>query len=205
MSEIIDIAKGLRPRESTTAGWLEQEERPHAEEKPYERAKIGDTVEHELPVTDGDLQIESTTKVDKNFKVKRFLEMVEGGKKPWDAAKQMGTTCDTLYKQAGIKAAVKKLIEANTLPAGIRKEMVRASLNQILMQNLDNPKGHKLALGAAKLISQDPDVGLNIPPTSVSVNIDVGKLNQIFENTKTPDGLEILEGEFEDVGDETKV
>lgn len=202
-----DIAKHFREKPMRDA-WLEDTEAygDTVQEKPFNPAPEGEHTIKDIPVVDNEVNVELTKKVEQNIKAKRFLEMVKGGVPQWEAAKKNGTTIKAIYQTQGLRAAVKNLIETGTLPAAIRKELVRAGLNKIFIENIDGgPREQKLALQAAKQISGDPDVGLNIPPSNISVNVDVTKLNELFKNMKVPEvfeGEQVTEAEFEEIKEE---
>ena len=174
-----------KPFVPSTPFWVKDEE----ETKP-----VGEVIDIEQESPLG-AKVEVLEKERKGLKAERYLELIEGGFKPHDAAERMGTTVRDMNKSEDIRKAVKKLIEQGTLPPLVRKAMVRAGLDKIFMESLENPKRHKTALGAAKLIGQDPDVGLNAPPSVIGVNVDMGALSGLFEKVQPIPGLEeILEG-----------
>ncbi len=146
-----------------------------------------------------DVTIEIEQGHQEGIKVKRFLELVESGKVPWEAARAMGSNMKTLTKNVDIREAVKKLIEGGRLPQDVRKQMVRDALDKILMDNVNGgSREQKIALGAAKEIAKDPDVGLNTAPV-VGVQVNVGNLQNLMGKLKPIAGfediLEIKEGD----------
>lgn len=124
-----------------------------------------------------DLDIDATSenKPAKNTLAKRFMDLVGQGYKPHEAAKTVGTTMSGIMGNEAFKKQVKQLVESASMPNDIRKEMVRAGLNRIFMENVARPDSNsqKLAIEAAKAISSDPDVGLNaIPNPGIQININ---------------------------------
>ena len=150
-----------------------------------------------------------------DIRAKRFLEMVQDGQPMWYAARRQGTTIKQLLKRDGMREAVKKLMEEGSLPAAVRKQMVRDGLNKIFMQNVEGDlKQQKVALAAAKQIASDPEVGLTAPPTNIGVNIDMRGVMDLMKTTVPIEGLEdllkdhqklITDAEYEDIKpEETK-
>ena len=150
-----------------------------------------------------DKGVEISVRKGKNegIKAKRFLELIQDGETPGRAAEAIGTTYKKIKKDLNIRAAAKKLIEENNFPAAARKEMVRAGLNKIFMENVDGgAKEQKLALAAAKQIGADPDVGLTAPPSLIGLTIDMTQIKNVLQNVKPIEGLEdlvIMEGDTE--------
>lgn len=205
-----NIAEHLRPKDSMQ-DFLDSDTLLSRciQPEPFSERTAEDATIKNIPVVDNEINVEVTTKIDQNIKAKRFLELVQGGVAQWDAAKQMGTTIKDLYQTQGMKSAVKRLIETNNLPAAVRKELVRSGLNKIFMENVDGgPKEQKLALQAAKQIASDPDVALNLPPSNISVNVDVSKLNELFKSLKPSEalaGLDIEDVDFEEIKEDKNV
>lgn len=157
-----------------------------------------DSVEVVLNPEEQSLESDVNLKPNKSIKAERYLELIAAGEPAHRAARFVGSTAGEMAKNPDMKAAVKKLIDEGTMPALVRKAMIRAGLDKIFMENLENKKGHKTAIQAAKLISSDPDVGLNIPPQGASVNIDLGILDKLLEGLTPLKGLEnVLEGDIE--------
>lgn len=107
---------------------------------------------------------------------RKFIEKIKGGKKPHMAAQDIGTTLKKIKNSEEMKEALAELYKTATIGEEMRKLMVKNSLNKILMENYDSqePKKVKLALDAAKLISNDPDVGLSSKEPSVSISFNSG-------------------------------
>src|SRR6266849_3414357 len=152
-----------------------------------------DAITMDLP-TDGSVEIEVNPKAEKGLKAKRFLELVESGEKDWVAAPKMGTSLREITESVpDIRARVQDLLEKKSFNNVVRKEMVRAALNHMLMENYDgNLKQQKVAISAAKEIARDPDVGLNVPPSTASVIIDMSTLGKLRTNLQPIPGLETI-------------
>lgn len=151
-----------------------------------------DAISLDLP-SDTAVEVEVTHKIEENIKAKRFLELIEGGGlKDWEAARKMGTTLRQIHQDLpDIRTKVKQLLEKNSFNSAVRKEMVRAALNHILMENVDgNLKQQKVAISAAKEIAKDPDVGLNVPPSVIGVTIDMTALGKLRSDLEPIPGLE---------------
>ncbi len=151
--------------------------------------------------TDETVEVSVHQKPLEGLKIKRFLEMVEAGEKPGAAAKRLGTTVTQIMEEQGVRPAVKALLEQFGFNNAVRKEMVRAALNKIMMENVDSgTKGQKLAIAAAKEIAKDPDVGLNAPPSTIGVQIDMTAFAKLARNVEPLEGLEnLLEGRQENI------
>lgn len=144
-----------------------------------------------------ELEIELITKEQKDLKAKRFVELIKSDMKPSKAARRVGIDMNTIDEKPDLKARLKKLIEEVNFPAEIRKQMVRSSLDKILLENIEDGgiKEQKLALAAAKEIAKDPDVGLNTQQQNPSVVIDMRNLGKLLDNVKPIEGLEdLIEG-----------
>lgn len=152
-----------------------------------------DAIVMALPA-DTDIEVEVTKKPEKGLKAKRFLELIEGGEKDWIAARKMGTTLREINETVpDIRARVQELLEKKSFNHVVRKEMVRAALNHMLMENYDgNLKQQKVAISAAKEIARDPDVGLNQPPSVASITIDMSTLAKLKSNLQPIPGLESI-------------
>lgn len=161
-------------------------------------AEKKDSVEVVLNPEEQSLESDVNLKPNKSIKAERYLELIAAGEPEHRAARFVGSTVRDMNKDPDMKAAVKRLIEEWGLPEVMRKFAVKASLNKILMENIDKPKGHKLALQAAKQIAMDSDTGLNQAPQGASVNIDLGALGNLLQELKPIKGLEnVLEGDTE--------
>lgn len=157
-----------------------------------------DSVEVILNPEEQSLESDVNLKPNKSIKAERYLELIAAGEPAHRAARFVGSTAGEMAKSPDMKAAVKKLIDEGTMPALVRTAMIRAGLDQIFMDNLQNKKGHKTAIQAAKLISADPQVGLTAPPQGASVNIDFSELGKLLETLTPIKGLEnVLEGDTE--------
>lgn len=151
-----------------------------------------------------DVAVHLTVRVNRDRKsevvAKRFLDLIQMGEKPSYAAKKLGIPkLDKKFmNQKEFRDAVKDLIETDTLPAAVRRMMVRAGANRIFMDNIKKGGDPKLAIDAAKLIGADPEVGLN-QPTLIGVPIDMGALaGMLSQLDKIPELKQLEEGEYVD-------
>ncbi len=129
-----------------------------------------------------DVETDHQNKAPKNGIAKRFLELTGQGYKAHEAAKLMGSTIKGLVGNDAFKRQVQQLIETASLSADLRKEMLRAGLNRIFMENVSNPdkESQKLAIEAAKVIGSDPDVGLNAQPQA-GIQINLNTLSTVLD------------------------
>jgi hypothetical protein len=142
---------------------------------------------------------------------KRLLDRVQSGSSLADAAKAERMTMSQLKDPNNpVRASVEQLIGGYFLPPEARKQMVRAGLNKMFLDNVNStdPGNAKLALDAAKQISLDPEVGLQADQSG-GVIINIGDLEGVFKQlqaSKAPEVSDgrpredrVLEGEFEDI------
>ncbi len=145
-----------------------------------------------------DIEVETENSVEvsvdekrKPHKAERVLQLIAAGEVPYKAARRFNTTIKDLTGVQGFKGAVKALIETRYLPNDVRRETVRAYLNDTLMSYAgQGPKKEKIALAAAKEIAKDPEVGLNSAPTGTFVTVDLGKLGELLTKNINLPGLE---------------
>lgn len=119
-------------------------------------------------------------------------------------ANDYGLSLKAFSQREDVKNLLKKLIETSSLPAELRKEMVRSGLNEIFLRTArsDKPSDVKLALEAARQIGSDPEVGLNAQPAPLTV-IPLDTLRSILDKVEDLPGVEnslpILEADFKDL------
>ena len=144
-------------------------------------------------------------------RAKRLLDRVQSGSTLTEAAKAERMTMSQLKDPNNpVRASVEQLIGGYFLPPEARKQMVRAGLNRMFLENVNSqdPGQAKIALDAAKQISLDPEVGLQTDQSG-GVIINIGDLEGVFKQlqaSKAPEVSDgrpredrILEGEFEDI------
>lgn len=154
-----------------------------------DKKEVTDSIDIEKE-TDGTLEI-SLDEKRKPHKAERVLQLIAAGEKPYMAARRFNTTVKDLMGVQGFKGAVKALIESRYLPNDVRRETVRAYLNDTLMAYAgQGPKKEKIALAAAKEIAKDPEVGLNAQPTGNFITVDFGKLEDLLIRVPSLPGLE---------------
>lgn len=142
---------------------------------------------------------------------KRLLDRVQSGQPLGKAAAIERIKMSQLRDPSSpVRLALEQLVSGHFLPPEARKQMVRAGLNKIFMDNVTSadPAAQKVALDAAKQISLDPEVGLSQEQTG-GVIVNIGELSGVFEQLKTIKSPEInhgrqredriTEGEFEDI------
>lgn len=160
------------------------------------RPKSGDEVGIGVPILEpaGEIETAIQLKEDKSYKARRFLELVGNGVAPFDAARAQHTNLREIRKDPQMRQdlkALKDLIQNSRFPGDLRKEMVRAGLNRVFLDNITGKlKQQKLALDAARQMAKDPEIGLNIPTPSPSVTIDLGALGSMVDKMKPIAGLE---------------
>ena len=113
----------------------------------------------------------------------KFVDLLKDGKSPNAAARSMGTTFKRLMSLTEVQGMVKDLVENYTLHADARRLLVRATANKILLETQNVAGAEKLALEAAKIISADPEVGLQ--QTVVGVAVDRSALSKLFAEPVT--------------------
>lgn len=147
-------------------------------------------------------------------RAKRLLDRVSRGESLADAAKaERMTVAEVNAVDSPVRASLQQLIGTYFLPPEARKQMVRAGLNKLFMDNVskEDPAAQKLALDAAKQIGADPEVGLT-QEVAGGVIINIGELDGVFAQLRTAaipevsDGREsredrIVEAEFQDLPD----
>lgn len=171
----------LRAPEGDTPGWSGEPER------------FGD--EEMLPVADIKPALIDVSSVPQksraSVQAKRFLELISNGVLPNTAAENLNENLPELRKDATIRKGLKLLVEQSRFPAEVRKEMVRAGLNKLFMENINGSlKEQKVALEASKQIAKDPETGLTTPNIGPQVHIDMGALTEMLQKMKPIAGLE---------------
>lgn len=123
----------------------------------------------------GDIQVGIDQSKDSTViaKAKRFVELVQHGKKPGEAAKAIGTSLREINNSGTMKEMVARLTETASLPDAVRIQMVQAFLNQTVIQAAvsDDPEILKIGLQAAKQISQEVNIGLTQSDNGVTINL----------------------------------
>lgn len=147
-------------------------------------------------------------------RAKRLLDRVSRGESLANAAKaERMTVAEIKSDDSPVRASIQQLIGTYFLPPEARRQMVRAGLNKVFLENVGSadPAAQKVALDAAKQIGADPEVGLTTVETG-GVIVNIEGLAGIFEQiqaSKAPEVSDgrgsredrIIEGEFEDLPD----
>lgn len=120
----------------------------------------------------------------------RFVDLVKHGKTAAQAAQAIGTTVRALNTHSDMQDAIAALVSVGELPAEVRRKMLKAGLNKIFMEGVgsDSVKERKLALEAAKLIGQDPEISLT-EGDGAKVVFDLGDLAEVFKKPLTLPGI----------------
>lgn len=142
---------------------------------------------------------------------KRMLDRVQRGDSLAEAAKAERMTMGQLKDVTNpVRVSLEQLIGSHFLPPEARKQMVRAGLNKMFLDNVNStdPGNAKIALDAAKQISLDPEVGLQADQSG-GVIINIGDLEGVFKQLASakapevsdgrPESDRLIEGEFEDI------
>lgn len=138
-------------------------------------------------------------------KAKKLINRLQKGQSLRQATRaEHVTQADLQNAESAIGIALRELVGRNFLPAEARRQMVRAGLNKLFMDNVssDDPAAQKIALDAAKQIGADPEVGLN-HGESGGVVVNIGELEAVFtqlsnEVPKIIDGREVVDAEVLD-------
>lgn len=168
------------------------------------------TMDTDVSVAQGTNRVDSIAEK----RAKRLLDRVSRGESLADAAKaERMTVAEVNAVDSPVRASLQQLIGTYFLPPEARKQMVRAGLNKLFMDNVskEDPAAQKLALDAAKQIGADPEVGLT-QEVAGGVIINIGELDGVFAQLRTAaipevsDGREsredrIVEAEFYDLPD----
>lgn len=114
-----------------------------------------------------------------------FLEGLEAGNSPTRAAQMAGTTLQEIQNDPATMELVTGLVKQFSLDSVTRKKVLRAKLNQVLLQGND-----KDALTAAKQIADDPEMGMNsrVPQVAVQMNFDA-RTKAVLDTVGDVEGL----------------
>lgn len=145
------------------------------------------------------------------IRAKRLLDRVAKGEKLSTAAASERMRVSELKDPDNpIRQSLQQLIGSYFLPPEARKQMVRAGLNKMFIDNVNSadPGDKKIALDAAKQIAADVEVAINSDATG-GIIINIGELTDVFKQLGTTEAPElndgrqgadlILEAEYEDL------
>lgn len=107
---------------------------------------------------------------------KKFVDAVKAGADPEEAAKEMGIPPDLWNK---VKGQVSHKLSMFHFGPALRRELVRARLNEILLMG-----DYDQSMKAAAQIAKDPSVGLENTVTG-GQTIQIGALKQILEAVRS--------------------
>lgn len=142
-------------------------------------------------------------------RAKRLLSRVKAGETLASAANAERTTLTEINDtRSPIRASLEQLVGSYFLPPEARRQMVRAGLNKLFLDNVasEDPIKQKTALDASKQISLDPEVGLQ-QDQGGGIIVNIGDLEGVFKQLRkaavplVDDGREqrtdgIIEAEF---------
>ncbi len=155
-----------------------------------ENQKTQDAVPYEVgePFVVDEVDIDNRNSKPRNALAKKFLDLCGQGYTPGEAAKTIGSSLKGLVGNDQFKKQVQSLIQTASLAPELRKEMIRAGLNQIFITNINQPdkESQKLAIEAAKVIGSDPDVGLNAQPQA-GISINLNTLGNVLDKVQIID------------------
>lgn len=127
---------------------------------------------------------------------KRLLDRVQRGEPLAEAAKAERMTVAQLKDQTNpIRVSLEQLVGRYFLPPEARKQMVRAGLNKMFLENVESgdPANAKIALEAAKQIGSDPEVGLQAEQSG-GVIINIADLEGVFKQLAATKVPELIDG-----------
>lgn len=149
-------------------------------------------VETEVSIAQGNNTLNTVAEI----RAKRLLQRVQKGESLSAAAvAERMTIAEIRDSDNPVRASLQQLIGSYFLPPEARKQMVRAGLNKMFMDNVvsTDPVAQKVALDAAKQISLDPEVGL-AADNSGGVIINIGELESVFSQLRNEAAPEVEDG-----------
>lgn len=129
-------------------------------------------------------------------RAKRLLDRLKRGEPLSRAANaERMTVAEVKDPSNPVRHSIQQLIGQYFLPPEARKQLVRAGLNKIFIENVssEDPAAVKLALDAAKQIGADPEVGLTTHDTG-GVIINIGELAGVFDQIQVSKSPEVNDG-----------
>lgn len=118
---------------------------------------------------------------------KRFVEALDAGKTPGQAAKAAGMTLKQIKDGGDMSKAIQHLLEVGHVRAEVKKEVIRAGLFKAFVEGITSPDPgeRKLALEASKQMASDPEIGLT-RDSEVAININLGALDEALLGVDLP-------------------
>ncbi len=124
------------------------------------------------------------------IRAKRLEDLIASG----DAEEMTVKEINRIVQTTTGRKLAKNIIKDFKLDADLRRELVRAAVNKTILENLEGmkiidaqgheitlPPNYKILLDAAKLASQDPEVGINTAQP-IQIGIQIGpELNAAFD------------------------
>jgi hypothetical protein len=135
-------------------------------------AKVDGPPSFELAVKPG----EGTKQTRAKQKARAFVDLVKNGLSPEDAAERIGMDLGEVTRissAADMKELVARTLETGHIRSDIRKEVLRAGLNQSIMEALAEGD-RKGFYDGYKLAASDPEIGLTGPSTVLGVQVNIG-------------------------------
>ncbi len=129
-------------------------------------------------------------------RAKRLLDRIKRGESLSDATRaERMSVAEVKDPHNPVRASIQQLIGQYFLPPEARKQLVRAGLNKVFIENVQSydPAAIKLALDAAKQIGADPEVGLTTHETG-GVIINIGELAGVFDQIQVSRPPEVDDG-----------
>lgn len=113
---------------------------------------------------------------------KSFTDLIVAGTAPETAAREVtGDSLEKMKANPVIRQKVQELIRDYKLPAGVRREVVRARLNQAILE----AKSVRDIAQVAGVIASDPEVGLKTEAPLVQVGV-VSETTRVFLENVDP-------------------
>jgi hypothetical protein len=130
----------------------------------------------------------SVMNMDVNEAARIYVELVKAGDTPSDAARKLHRKLSDLRMDEDFTRRAASIIENGYLPAEVRKALVRSGLNMRFVKGIDSddPELRRDALTAAKMIAEDPEVGLK--HTAPAIEIDLTVLGDILAQVEDKKG-----------------
>ena len=136
---------------------------------------------------------ESNKQTRNKQKIQTFIDSVKGGLSPEDAAAKIGLELGevaNIVDSRDMKKVVADMVNTGSLTTEMRQAMVRGGLNTMLAETYLQ-RDRKGFTDVAKLMMQDPQMGMSGPANAVGVQVNVSVLKDLADKLKDDetDGL----------------
>jgi hypothetical protein len=151
------------------------------------------TIETETVIASGNNKLNTVAEI----RAKRLLDRVAKGESLSHAASAERMKVSELKDPDNpIRASLQQLIGSYFLPPEARKQMVRAGLNKMFLENVSSTDANqqKIALDAAKQIAADVEVNITGNDASGNVIINIGELADVFKQLGTQEAPHVSDG-----------